>query len=60
MIFLFKIWANTKICGDTLLLKIDYNVIEPFDNITIFVRLVFESFSKKTNFLFTLVTNVLN
>ena len=36
--FLLKVWANTKICGDTLLLKIDYNVIEPFDNITIFVR----------------------
>jgi hypothetical protein len=34
----FKVWANTKICGDTLLLKIDYNVIEPYDNITIFVR----------------------
>ncbi|CAF1663773.1 unnamed protein product [Adineta ricciae] len=34
----FYIWANTKICGDTLLLKIDYNVIEPFDNITILVR----------------------
>ena len=33
-----KIWANTKICGDTLLLKIDYNVIEPYDNLTIFVR----------------------
>ncbi|CAF1219516.1 unnamed protein product, partial [Didymodactylos carnosus] len=33
----FYIWANTKICGDTLLLKIDYNVIEPYDNITIFV-----------------------
>jgi hypothetical protein len=32
------VWANTKICGDTLLLKIDYNVIEPFDNITIFIR----------------------
>ena len=36
--FLSKIWANTKICGDTLLLKIDYNVIEPYDNLTIFVR----------------------
>ncbi|CAF0780543.1 unnamed protein product [Rotaria sp. Silwood1] len=33
----FYIWANTKICGDTLLLRIDYNVIEPYDNITIFV-----------------------
>ncbi|CAF1339759.1 unnamed protein product [Adineta steineri] len=33
----FYIWANTKICGDTLLLKIDYNVIEPFDNITILI-----------------------
>ncbi|CAF2891295.1 unnamed protein product [Rotaria sp. Silwood2] len=33
----FYIWANTKICGDTLLLKMDYNVIEPYDNITILV-----------------------
>jgi len=50
MIFLFKIWANTKICGDTLLLKIDYNVIEPFDNITIFVRFGFRVLQ---TFLFT-------
>lgn len=33
----FYIWANTKICGDTLLLKIDYNVIEPGDIITILI-----------------------
>ncbi|CAF1233998.1 unnamed protein product [Rotaria sordida] len=33
----FYVWANTKICGDTLLLKIDYNVIEPYDNITILI-----------------------
>lgn len=37
-VFAFQIWANTKICGDTLLLKIDYNVLEPFDNITILIR----------------------
>ena len=36
--FYVQVWANTKICGDTLLLKIDYNVIEPFDNITVLIR----------------------
>ncbi|CAF3547058.1 unnamed protein product [Rotaria socialis] len=33
----FYVWANTKICDDTLLLNIDYNVIEPHDRITILV-----------------------
>ncbi|CAF4058239.1 unnamed protein product, partial [Rotaria magnacalcarata] len=33
----FYVWANTKTCADTLLLNIDYNVIEPHDKITILV-----------------------
>ncbi|CAF0707652.1 unnamed protein product [Brachionus calyciflorus] len=33
----FYVWLNTKYCGDTLLYKIEYNLIQSFDKLTFFI-----------------------